>query len=624
MRLFITTLISIFLYGYMPQLSAIALSGASTDGETTTTFNGSAYLSSDSNHQEKTSFYINDSIGVKFSIVPAISDRGQNVPIYIIRYNKNQWLMKNENNWEPWNLYMQSLKNAEMRILGEKEIITVDSDLTGLAGQFYYYMGYGLPSGGLVYNSQALQFEVLEEAQPITLNSLYIEDSSITIIKNGSQEIKVLGRYNDGSSHDVTSQVSFNITDTSIISINNGKIEALAKGQTTFTVNLNGIESNTVTVAVTDKVEKRLKSITLSPASFEVTVGENIALETEVHMGLRVYNISEFGFDKAVSATLVYDDDSTTTVRAVDLEIEIADTSIIKFTGVTENHVTLGYAMKIPVLSALKEGKTTVIGKLDGISSNPINITIKKETDLHSSFRDTLKDGNLGPEMVMIPAGTFRMGDIQGGGYDNEQPVHEVSVGQFAMGKYEVTFAEYDKFAEATGRNKPDDQGWGRGNRPVINVSWHDATAYAAWLSDQTGKQYRLPTEAEWEYAARAGTETKYWWGNEIGKNKANCYSDYCGDSFDYTSPVGSFAANPFGLYDTSGNVWEWTCSEYEESYKGKEKVCINENTNIYRVLRGGSWGSNPRNLRTASRSGGNPDDRGGSYGFRLVRAAWT
>jgi len=109
-----------------------------------------------------------------------------------------------------------------------------------------------------------------------------------------------------------------------------------------------------------------------------------------------------------------------------------------------------------------------------------------------STFRDTLKDGSSGPDMVMIPAGTFRMGDIQGGGDGDEQPVHSVSVGQFAMGKFEVTFAEYDKFAEATGREKPSDSGWGRGNRPVTNVSWNDATAYAEWLSNQTGNTISL------------------------------------------------------------------------------------------------------------------------------------
>ncbi len=238
-----------------------------------------------------------------------------------------------------------------------------------------------------------------------------------------------------------------------------------------------------------------------------------------------------------------------------------------------------------------------------------------------STFRDTLKDGSSGPEMVMIPAGTFRMGDIQGGGRDNEQPVHSVSVGQFAMGKFEVTFAEYDKFADATGREKPSDGGWGRGNRPVIYVSWNDATAYTEWLSDQTGKQYRLPTEAEWEYAARAGTETKYWWGNEIDNSKAN-YNYNLGK----TSPVGSYAANKFGLYDTSGNVWEWTCSEYEGKYNGKEKVCLAKNSNKSRVLRGGSWNNNPGLVRAAFRYWDTPDYRLDDGGFRVVvmAAAWT
>jgi formylglycine-generating enzyme required for sulfatase activity len=121
-----------------------------------------------------------------------------------------------------------------------------------------------------------------------------------------------------------------------------------------------------------------------------------------------------------------------------------------------------------------------------------------------------------------------------------------------------VTFEEYAKFATAVGRKLPEGEGWGTGNRPVINVSWKDAVAYAEWLSEQTGKRYRLPSEAEWEYAAGAGTETKYWWGNEVGINRANC--DGCGSQWDnkQTAPVGSFDANPLGLYDTAGKVFEW------------------------------------------------------------------
>ncbi|OAD19763.1 serine/threonine protein kinase [Candidatus Thiomargarita nelsonii] len=236
-------------------------------------------------------------------------------------------------------------------------------------------------------------------------------------------------------------------------------------------------------------------------------------------------------------------------------------------------------------------------------------------------FQDRLKDGSLGPEMVRIPAGRFRMGDIQGGGHDDEKPIHEVSVSAFAMAKYEVTFAEYDKFAEATGREKPDDEGWGRGNRPVINVSWHDANAYAEWLSEQTGKQYRLPTEAQWEYGARAGTETQYWWGNEIGSNRANC--DGCGSRWDdkQTAPVGSFAPNPFGLYDTAGNIWEWTCSEYESPYSGKEQFFVKNINKINRLsLRGGSWGGDTAWMRSANRDGRGPANRSDRVGLRLAR----
>jgi len=222
-------------------------------------------------------------------------------------------------------------------------------------------------------------------------------------------------------------------------------------------------------------------------------------------------------------------------------------------------------------------------------------ITVVKPKPKPSKFfRDTLNDGSQGPEMVRIPAGSFRMGDIQGGGDSDEKPVHEVSLSAFAMGKYEVTVGEFKRFVKAT-KYKTDAEKGGscwvyRGsnsgknwrnpsfsqndNHPVTCVSWNDATAYTIWLSEQTGKEYRLPTEAEWEYSARAGTDTKYWWGNNIGTNKANC--DGCGSEWDNTktAPVGSFKENPFGLHDTVGNVWEWTCSEYESKYQGKEMTC--------------------------------------------------
>jgi len=234
------------------------------------------------------------------------------------------------------------------------------------------------------------------------------------------------------------------------------------------------------------------------------------------------------------------------------------------------------------------------------------------------------------PEMITIPAGSFRMGDIQGTGDSDEQPVHTVTVKSFAMSRHEVTFEEYDYFAEQTGREKPTDEDWGRGNRPVINVSWDDATAYVEWLSGLTGEQYRLPTEAEWEYAARAGMETDYWWGNTASHEYANYGKDECcgglvqgKDQWEFTAPVCSFVDNPFGLCDTVGNVWEWTCSEYEEKYTGKELECISKNRaddGSLRVIRGGAWNSDPLGVRASTRTGTARATRNYDVGFRLAR----
>ena len=200
-------------------------------------------------------------------------------------------------------------------------------------------------------------------------------------------------------------------------------------------------------------------------------------------------------------------------------------------------------------------------------------------------FRDALKDGGEGPEMVVLPTGRFWMGDsagdgeVWGGKRKNPMlPVRLVTMARsIAMGKYEITFAEYERFAAATGLERPNAAGWGRGNRPVINVSREDARAYAAWLSEQTGKRYRLPTEAEWEYAARAltsttDTSTRYSWGDDIVCSQARYgrrEGGECSDSADGTVPVGSFEANAFGLYDMHGNVAEWVADCWHDSYEG-------------------------------------------------------
>ena len=239
-------------------------------------------------------------------------------------------------------------------------------------------------------------------------------------------------------------------------------------------------------------------------------------------------------------------------------------------------------------------------------------------------FRDALSSGGEGPAMVVLPTGRFRMGDLDGDGFRNERPVHTVTISRrIAMGQYPVTFQEYDRFVAATDAERPDDSGWGRGRRPVINVSWEDAEAYAAWLSEQTGKRYRLPSESEWEYAARAGTETAYSWGNEIGVNRANCDDFGSKWSGEQTSPVGSFAPNGFGLYDMHGNVWEWVEDCWHKNYKGAPSdgsVWTSGGNSAKRVVRGGCFMNLPQDLRCARRQSCIPSIAFYVFGFRLVQ----
>jgi formylglycine-generating enzyme required for sulfatase activity len=207
-----------------------------------------------------------------------------------------------------------------------------------------------------------------------------------------------------------------------------------------------------------------------------------------------------------------------------------------------------------------------------------------------------------------------------------------VTVKSFALGKTEVTFAEYDVFARATNLSLPHDQGWGRGLRPVINVNWEDATAYVKWLSNKTGKSYRLPSESEWEYAARAGSTTKYSFGNSERDlcryaNHADTSTDYdwrnqsCSDGVGkQTAPVGSYEANDFGLLDMHGNVWEWTQDCWNESYAGapSDGSAWSRGDCGPLVLRGGSWLDS--HLRSASRGGSPASSRFYSGGFRVAQ----
>jgi formylglycine-generating enzyme required for sulfatase activity len=256
-------------------------------------------------------------------------------------------------------------------------------------------------------------------------------------------------------------------------------------------------------------------------------------------------------------------------------------------------------------------------------------IALSLKVRISESFKQTYADYVPNPEMVTLPAGTFRMGCLESDRdcFGDEKPILEIKMPAFAIGKYEVTFEMWDAcFAQGECSHYPDDEGWGRGNHPVVNVSWDDIKEFLIWIKKKTGKDYRLPTEPEWEYAARAGTASVYSWGNELGRNNANCA--ICGSEWDLkgTAPVGSFVPNPWGIYDMHGNVWEWVSSciwGYEDKISATKAL---DGTSDYcsrdggREVRGGSWADYHRRLRAANRFKCSRDSRFNDGGFRLVR----
>ena len=239
------------------------------------------------------------------------------------------------------------------------------------------------------------------------------------------------------------------------------------------------------------------------------------------------------------------------------------------------------------------------------------------------TFRECAKDC---PNMVVIPVGSFIMGspDADKDALTNESPQHKVTiVRSLSISESEVTFDDWDACV-ANGDCPPatNDGGFGRGTRPVINVSWDDAKQYVAWLSRITGKAYRKLSEAEYEYAARAGTATAYFWGDAIGKGNANCNG--CGSQWDnkQTAPVRSFAPNAFGLFDIAGNVWEWVEDCQHDNYDGAPSdgsAWVSGDCNS-RMIRGGSWASPPSDLRSARRNQFSVVGRNSNLGFRIAR----
>jgi formylglycine-generating enzyme required for sulfatase activity len=303
-----------------------------------------------------------------------------------------------------------------------------------------------------------------------------------------------------------------------------------------------------------------------------------------------------------------------------------------------------------------KPGTYTVKATADGYQPVEKTIAIEDQNAQVSLELVKLKPARLPfePEMADIPAGSFTMGcdpkrdDVEGGCFDDEKPAHKVTLNAFKMGKYEVTVAQFHQFVEETDYKTTaetegscyslDEKGswsyvkgnsWRKlgfdqtDNDPVACVSWNDTQKYLEWLNGKIkpDKPYRLPTEAEWEYAARGGTDSAYFWGNAIGKGNANCANSSCGDKFDYTAPVGSFAANVYGLHDMNGNVWEWVLDTWHDDYKGApaDGSAWESGGSADRVLRGGSWGSSARGVRSALRYDHAPGYRFIDFGFRLA-----
>jgi len=304
----------------------------------------------------------------------------------------------------------------------------------------------------------------------------------------------------------------------------------------------------------------------------------------------------------------------------VPIKFELVDPPINFLSIHTENFATWNGDIHSDEFNNLKRAVARLVGSKSGSKITVSNPTVSGTPKLGTSGLNTSgisKQTFIEPEMMIIPVGRFQMG---GDFNDEEKPVHTVIFAKpFFIAKNLVTFDQYDLFAQATKRQLPSDNSWGRVQRPVINVSWEDATAYASWLSKLSGKSYRLPSEAEWEYAARSNTTTEYYWDGQ-GEAKDFAWLDDNSDS--KTHPVAEKKPNAFGLYDMSGNVWEWVQDCWNDNYQNApiDGSAWESLSCSCRVLRGGSWYNEQDLLRSAYRDRFLPGIRNNDIGFRLAQ----
>jgi formylglycine-generating enzyme required for sulfatase activity len=279
-----------------------------------------------------------------------------------------------------------------------------------------------------------------------------------------------------------------------------------------------------------------------------------------------------------------------------------------------------------PAVAQMGPGPEVSGGEADWAGAGPQDAgdegTGDAEPELLRTVRDRLGDGSFGPLMLAIAPGHFTMGKLRALPTDDQGPAHRVNLDGYLIGATEVTFEEYDRFVRATGGRFPNDFGWGRGRRPVVDVNWSEAVEYAEWLSAETGRPYRLPSEAEWEYAAAAGQRTPYWWGFQVEKGRAVCFD--CGTLWDNrsTAPAGTFDPNPLGLYDTAGNAMEWVADCYHPNYVGApaDGSAWGADNCRYRVARGGAFNKPARSMGSTVRHRFDPGTRLNMLGFRLAR----